>query len=57
MITPKICYIPKGGMCSTCAHKLDNCSALKFDEMPTLGKGHSDSTVIVKCTEYRREGK
>lgn len=57
MITPKLCYTPKGGMCATCVHKLDDCSVLKFDEMPPLGKGYSDGVVIVKCTEYKRVGK
>jgi hypothetical protein len=47
-------YQPKGGMCATCKHKLKDCSAFNFSEMPKL-KAISDNVIIVRCISFDRE--
>lgn len=46
-------YQPKGGMCSSCAHKHKDCSRLPFQDMQVLSR--SCDVVIVKCSEFKRE--
>ena len=50
----KITYIPKGGMCATCKRTHDNCSGLKFGDMPMLTKPDENRVIIVKCSSYER---
>lgn len=47
-------YQPKGSMCANCANKHRDCSGLRFSDMPKLGE--YNGSVIVRCSEYRREG-
>lgn len=45
-------YYPKGGRCSRCHKRLDDCSALPFNQMP---KHRNDGAgVIVICTEFQQ---
>lgn len=46
-------YQPKGGMCTTCTRRDNDCSRLPFHEMPVMSK--CAGTAIVRCTQYRRE--
>lgn len=49
-------WIPKGGMCASCAHQDEDCSALPFKDMPHLvvKQEEGESLVIVRCTEFER---
>lgn len=49
---PKGAYIPKGGMCSTCAKLHDDCGDLEFSAMPVIST--VDGVHIVRCTEHVR---
>ena len=42
---------PKGSMCMSCRHTIDDCSHLPFSTMPTISK--SQRRVIVRCTEFK----
>lgn len=57
VIAEKLTFIPKGGMCISCAHKNDIkfCKALNFEAMPKISKGDIDGYVLVKCVEFERE--
>lgn len=44
---------PKGGMCCACQHAQRDCSALPFKAMPPIQ--HDNSTVIVRCTDFKRQ--
>jgi len=46
-------YQPKGGMCTTCVHKLRDCSALPFEDMQVV-KVYSDGVKAVRCTDHIR---
>ena len=46
-------YVPKGGMCTACKKKHENCSKLEFEKMPIVNTFHD--TAFVKCTEFERE--
>lgn len=45
-------YYPKGGRCSACAKRYDDCSALPFHTMPVHRDDGTDAVVI--CTEFRQ---
>ena len=45
-------YYPKGGRCSACAKRDDDCSALPFHTMPVHRNDGTD--VVVICTEFRQ---
>lgn len=47
-------HIPKGGICASCVHRLRDCSALPFDQYPTI-KRYPDGTQAVKCAEFKRK--
>jgi len=57
VIAEKLTYIPKGGMCVSCAHKndLQFCKTLNFEAMPKISKGDIDGYVLVRCVEFERE--
>lgn len=55
MIIEHLHYQPKGGMCATCVHKLEDCTHLHFEAMQKIGKGDADGTVIVKCMQFKNE--
>ena len=44
---------PKGGMCQTCEHLPDDCSALPFADMRVIGKD-KDGTNVVKCSAFSK---
>lgn len=46
-------FQPKGGMCQTCTRWKEDCSSLKFDEMPVISTT-TDGVCIVKCLHYAR---
>lgn len=52
---PRI-YFPKGGMCTSCAHRLGDCSTLEFKDMPPLKTyRHAGKTFhVVKCSKWER---
>ncbi|MDP2244056.1 hypothetical protein [Pseudomonas sp.] len=41
---------PKGGRCSACAKRLDDCSHLPFHTMPV--HWHDGADVVVICTQF-----
>lgn len=43
-------HYPKGGRCSACTKRLDNCSHLPFRAMPVHRQDGTD--VVVICTEF-----
>lgn len=43
-------HYPKGGRCAACAKRLDDCSALPFEQMPVHRRDGKDVTVI--CTQF-----
>lgn len=53
-------YIPKGGMCATCANKNQDCSYLPFESMPVIepitiinDEGiQSYKLAVVRCVNY-----
>lgn len=45
-------YYPKGGRCSACAKRDDDCSALPFHTMPVHRRDGAD--VVVICSEFRQ---
>jgi hypothetical protein len=45
-------YYPKGGQCSACAKRDDDCSALPFHTMPVHRRDGDDAVVI--CSEFRQ---
>lgn len=46
-------FQPKGGMCFTCARSAEDCSGMKFDEMPIISTT-TDGICVVKCLNYER---
>ena len=49
----RIEYFPKGGMCAVCERRNNDCSRLKFEDMPAI-VGGTDTMVIVRCTKFNR---
>lgn len=45
---------PKGSMCASCKHRLENCSKLPFKKMQAIGKDN-DGVVVIKCSEFNKE--
>jgi len=45
-------YVPKGGMCTACKKKYEDCSKLEFEKMTIVNTFHD--TAFVKCTEFER---
>lgn len=43
-------HYPKGGRCTACSKRLDDCSALPFATMPPHRRDGADTVVI--CTEF-----
>lgn len=43
-------YYPKGGRCSACSKRLNDCSHLPFHTMPVHRQDGTDTVVI--CTEF-----
>ena len=54
MISRKLEYIPKGGMCATCKDTDKDCSHYDFSKMPPISKGDADGWVIVKCKHFKK---
>lgn len=50
---PTIPKYPKGGMCLTCIRRDEDCSKLKFSEMPVI-QIVDDTMAIVRCTKWSR---
>ena len=46
-------YYPKGGRCSACANKWQDCSGLDFKSMPIYRK--DEFGVCVICTHFIKE--
>jgi len=46
-------YVPKGGMCTACKKKYEDCSKLEFEKMTIVNTFHD--TAFVKCTEFERK--
>lgn len=44
---------PKGGMCTTCAKRQQDCSLLPFETMPVILTTPS-GVHVVRCTEHAR---
>ena len=51
----KIRYYPKGGMCSVCANRWQDCSKLEFDKMPV--HRNDEYGICVICTNFNKESK
>lgn len=49
-------FIPKGGMCAVCAHRLSTgfCEALRFDCMPKITKPDADGVTVVRCLMFKK---
>lgn len=45
---------PKGGMCTACAHRHSDCSALPFHAMPVI-KQYQDGVKAVRCEQFKRK--
>ncbi|WP_236213206.1 hypothetical protein [Metapseudomonas otitidis] len=43
-------FYPKGGRCSACRKRLDDCSGLPFEQMPIHRRDGCDAVVI--CTDF-----
>ena len=51
-----ILYAPKGGMCTTCDKRFNDCSDLNFNTMMVINV-LDDGTHIVKCTDHFKDRK
>lgn len=47
-------YIHKGGMCTTCRKRGDDCKTLPFRTMPVICSYPEMNAVIVRCTSHER---
>jgi hypothetical protein len=54
---PRISHIPIGDMCLTCTKLHDNCSGLRFREMPRKSVDKYDGTTYVICKEFLNKRK
>lgn len=50
-------FVPKGGMCRTCAFKNMKCSHLNFKKMRVIGVDDFAKLNIVKCDKFSRSSK
>jgi hypothetical protein len=49
---PESNFQPKGSMCQSCTKVKEDCSSMKFDEMPVIM--HYGLRTVVKCTNHQR---
>lgn len=47
-------FIPKGGMCATCVHKLEDCTHLDFETMQKITKPDADGVTVVRCLMFEK---
>ena len=49
-------YCPKGSMCMRCKKWANNCSTLRFKDMPVMDTKQTNR-IVVRCTEFRKLSK